>query len=90
VPHAHEAARQHVQEEPADEFLGIDREQPSPVAAPAIAIGKADAALIESTQALVADGNPVGVAAQIVQHLSGAGPGRLAVDDPLSRRGLTK
>jgi hypothetical protein len=90
VAHAHEAAGQHMQEETAHELLGLDGEQASPVAAATIAIGKGDAALVEGQQAFVADGDPMGVATEIVQYLGGTGQGRLAIDDPVPGRGLTE
>ena len=42
---------------------------------------------MEAAQALVADGDPVGVAAEVVEDLFGAGEGSLRVDHPFGLAG---
>ena len=42
-----------------------------------------DAFSIESQQAMIGDGDAVGVAAEIAQHLAGSAESRLGVDDPV-------
>ena len=42
---------------------------------------------MDAAQALVADGDPVGVAAEVVEDLFGTGEGRLGVDHPLGLAG---
>ena len=42
-----------------------------------------DLTIPDSQQALVGDGHPVRVAAEVFQYLRGTAPGRLGVDDPL-------
>ena len=51
------------------------------------AVAEAHGAVAEAAQALVADGDPGGVAAKVVKNLFGAGEGRLGVDHPLGLAG---
>ena len=48
---------------------------------------QAHGAVVEAAQALVADGDPVGVAAEVVEDLFGTGEGPLRVDDPFGLAG---
>ena len=72
-----EAGREHVQQHPAYE-LGR-RQRHGLVAGGAVAavvgVVEAHGAIVEAAQALVADGDPVGVAAEGVEDLFGAGEG---------------
>jgi hypothetical protein len=45
-------------------------------------VAEADHALTNEDEALIGDRDPVGVAAEILQHLLGSAPGRFGVDDP--------
>ena len=45
---------------------------------------------MEAAQALVADGDPVGVAAEVVEDLFGAGEGSLRIDHPFGLAGRPK
>jgi hypothetical protein len=76
-----------VEEESLDEVRRFDGEEPRG-AALSISIAKAHPIVSEGHQPLVADGDAMGVAAEIAEHLRGAGQGRLAVDHPLSARRL--
>ena len=73
MPDPHEARRQHVQQEPADE---LDRRRAS--SSPAgrrgrsPSSGSVTSAVREGDQAAVADRHPVGVPGQVLQHLSRA------------------
>jgi hypothetical protein len=56
---------------------------------PVILVAEAYVAVIDVEQPLVGDSDPVGVAADVVEHLSRAGERRLRVDHPLGvSRGL--
>ena len=48
---------------------------------------EAHGAVVETAQALVSDGDPVGVATEVVEDLFGAGEGRLGIDHPLGLAG---
>ena len=50
---------------------------------PVILVAEAHLSVIEVEEPLVGDGDPVGVAADVVEHLVGAGEGWLRVDHPL-------
>ena len=42
---------------------------------------------MQGAQALVGDGDPVGVAAEVVENLFGTGEGSLRIDDPFGLAG---
>ena len=78
-----------VQQKAADEFSGWQAHL-----APALRLTGAVVLVLESDllvvhgkQALVADGDTMGVASQIVNHVRGATEGWVGVDDPLSASG---
>ena len=83
------AGRQHVEQHAAYE-LGR-RQRHGLVARRAVAavvgVAKAHRAVVEAAQTLVADGDPVGVATEVVEDLLGAGEGPLGVDDPFGLAG---
>jgi hypothetical protein len=60
-----EAAREHVEEEAPDEDRRLEGEELLGVAAPSIAVAKGHVAILECHQALVADGDAVGVSPEI-------------------------
>ena len=84
-----EAGREHVEEHAPDE---LGRRQRHGLLAgrtgPAIVlVAEAHGAVVEAAQALVADGDPVRVAAEVVEDLLGAGEGSLRVDHPFGLAG---
>ena len=52
-----------------------------------VGVAEAHGAVVEAAQALVADGDPVGVAAEVVEDLFGAGEGALRIDHPFGLAG---
>jgi len=90
VSDTHETVGQHVKEKSTDELGCVDGQESAPIAISTIAIGKRHPSGIELYEPLVADGNPVGIAAEIAEHLGGTGHGCLAVDDPFARQSLTE
>jgi hypothetical protein len=82
-----ETSWQHMEEESLYEVRGLEGE-PLRGAALSISIAKGHLTVLEGEEAFVADGDAVGVAAQVAQHLCGTGQRRLGVDDPLPRRRL--
>jgi hypothetical protein len=70
-----------VLEEEADEFLSRHGHH---LAEGVVVVGppKGDLAVIERQQALVADGDAVGIAAEVFQHMSGSAEGRLGINHP--------
>jgi hypothetical protein len=90
VADAHEVSRDNVEEEAADELRRLKRELTPAVLATAIAVAEGDGAVLQGDEALVSDGNAVGVASEIAQGLFWSGDRRFAVDDPGLGRGLTE
>ena len=80
-----EAGREHVEEDAANEFRRGQRHGLLARGAGVAVIGVAEAHLflVETQQPLVRDGDPMGVAADVVEHLRGAGKRGLGIDDPL-------
>ena len=82
VADAHEALGDDVQQEAAEELVGREVHDLHAIGIGVVAPAKADATLGEGEQALVGDGDAVGVAAEVGEHVLGAGEGGFAVDDP--------
>src|ERR1700720_3593065 len=80
-----EACRQHVHEKAADELVSGERHHLIAFAPfePVVLPLEGDALVIEREQAAVGDGDPVGVAGEIAQHLLRTAEGALAIDHPL-------
>ena len=76
---------QHMDEEPADELVGLQGHGGVPLGAVDAVIfdAEGDAVCIETDQSAVGNGNAVRVARQIRQHGLGSGEGFLGVDDPI-------
>jgi hypothetical protein len=89
VTDADEASRQHVKQKSPNEVGSLEGE-PLGGATLSISIAKGHLAVLEGEEAFVADGDAVGVAAQVAQDLCGARQRRLGIDDPLPRRRLSQ
>src|SRR5438132_2613421 len=72
VADALEAIGKDVKEEAADELVGAERHRLLPVAVAVILPAKTDLAVVDADQAIVGNGDAVGVAGDIGQHLFGA------------------
>jgi hypothetical protein len=77
VANLDETGGQDVEQEPPDEFVGLQRDGPAALGS------KANAIVIEGNQALVGDADAVGIAAQIAEDLLGSAKGGLGVDVPV-------
>ena len=75
------AARQHVQQEAADELVGGQRHDARlpPAVAPVVLVAEGDAGFVEGEQPAVGDGDAVGVARQVGKHLGRGAPTRTLV-----------
>ena len=69
VADAHEAARQQVEQEAAQELLDRQSHQPLLVAMGGVSPAEGDVAFVEGDQSVVGDGDAMGVAAEIAQHV---------------------
>ncbi len=68
--------------EAAEELDGFERQDLFDTAVAVILPAEADAVVFDFEQAMIGDGDAVGVAAEIVDDLGGAAEGALGVDDP--------
>ncbi len=82
IANAMKAVRQGMQKKAADELVGIERHHLGLAVLPIILPGEADLVVGERDQPAVGDGNAVGVAAEIGQHLFGTTERWLGIDDP--------
>jgi hypothetical protein len=83
VSDAMEAVRQSVQQKAADELVGIECHHFGLAVRSIVFPGKADLPIGEREQPAVGDGDAMGVAAEIGQHLFGASERWLGVDHPV-------
>lgn len=72
-----------VKQETADELVRIERHQLLLAGRSIILPSEGDLVSIDVDEAGVGDGNAMGIAAEIGQHLFGSGKGRLGIDDPV-------
>ena len=82
-----EAVGQEVQQKPTQEGVGVEGGHAGDVAVGAVFPAEGHVAVVEGDQPIVGDGDAMGVAGEICEHLIGAGEGRLAVHDPALGRG---
>lgn len=87
---ADEAARQDMLQESLNEVRRGEGELLADIPASPIAVAKGYLSVAKRDDAIVADGDAMGVTTQIAQHLSRSGHGSLAVDDPLLGSGLSQ
>ena len=83
VADADEASGQHMLAEAAQELCRGERHDALLVAVRIVFPSEAYAVTVEAEQALVADGDAVGIAAEIAQHANGITEGRLGIDHPV-------
>ena len=83
IANADEAFRQHMQEETPDELVGSECHFAFRVGVAVIPPVKPDLVVIKRNQSMIGDGDPVGVAAQVTEHLFGPTEGRFDIDDPV-------
>ena len=83
VTDAYEAFWEHVKEEAAQELRSLKRHGPLLIAMRVVSPAEGDIDAVEGNEPVVGDGDAMGVAAEIAQHLLGSAHGLLGVDDPL-------
>jgi hypothetical protein len=79
-----EAGGQDMEQEAADELDCIELHDAAAVAMPGVPPAEAHLSVVEAEESSVGDGNPMGVAGQVLQHMLGSSERRLGVDHPLS------
>ncbi len=83
VANSAKAVRQDMHQEATDEFIGAERHHLGLVGPSIVFPAEPDPPIVESDQATVGDGYPMGVAAEIVEHLLRAAERSLGVDNPV-------
>ncbi len=83
VADAHEAARQQVQEEAAQELVDRQSQEALLVGVGGVSPAEGDVALLKADESAVGDGDAVGVSAEIAQRVFRSAEGRLGIDDPV-------
>ena len=78
-----EAVGQHVQQEAADEFVSLEGHGLRCVGVFIVFPPEGDVAVVEADQPVVRNGDAMGIAAQVVEHVPGVAERRLRVDHPL-------
>ena len=68
MTHAHEAIRQDVKQEAADEFVGIESHYFFSIPVSSIPVVKTDLAVLDVENAVVGERDAVGVAAEVIEH----------------------
>ena len=82
VANADEAHGQSVEKESPNKFFRGQGHGLALVAIPAISKGKGDDSVFDVEDAIVGDGDPMGIAAEVVEDFFGSAEWRLGVDDP--------
>lgn len=74
--------RKNMEEKPADELVCIESHGPEAVVLFAVSPPKRDLTVVKCYQSMIGNRNPMGVAAEIIEDLSGTAEGRFGVNDP--------
>ena len=82
VTDAHEAIRQDVKQEAADEFVGIKEHRFFSIPIFSISVAQGDLAVFDVEDAVIGERHAVGVAAEIVEHGLWRTERLFGVDDP--------
>ena len=79
---AAEALRQHVEQEATNELVRVERHHLALVVGAIILPAKADTTVLAGEEPAVGDGDAMGVAAEIVEHLLRSAEWAFGIDDP--------
>ena len=77
-----EALGKNMDEKAADELVGIESHGSDAIVFFAVSPLECDLAVLKCHQAVVGDGNAVGIAAEVIEDLGGSAKGRFGIDDP--------
>lgn len=83
VPNTYEACGKHMQEKAAQELMGGKGHLPFLIAVRIVLPAEAHLVAIETEQPMVADGNAMGVASEVMQDVFRSAEARLRIDDPI-------
>jgi hypothetical protein len=90
MAHANEAPGDDVTQKAPDEFQAAQGQGLSAAAVSAILVAESDLVQVMSDDAFVADGDSMGVAAEVAQDLFGSGHGGLGIDNEFLNGGATQ
>jgi len=82
MPYSHISVRQYVNKESPDELLGLERHGFLLIAVGVISPTEGYLAVLKSKDTVVANSNPMGISAEILEDASDSVEGRLAIDYP--------
>jgi hypothetical protein len=80
---ADKAAGQNVQQETSQELLRGERHHPLLITGCIVLPAEGNLVLLEGHQTMVGDGDTMGVAGKIAQHMMGTAEGWFGIDDPV-------
>jgi hypothetical protein len=83
VANPDEAVGHDVEQEAADELLGLERHDLHAIPVGVVLPAEADDPVVEAEEAVVGEGDPVRIAAEVLEHWGGAGERAFGVDDPV-------
>ena len=84
IANALEPVRQHVQQETPDEFPGAQGHRFDLIASAIIFPLEPDLIVFDVEQAVIGDGDAVGIAAHVVEHLLGSCERSFGIDNPIA------
>ena len=82
VTHAHEAFGDHVEQEAADEFVGIEGHGLFLVRIFSVSVIEGDVSVLGGQNPIIGERHAVGVAAEVVQNMDGRAERFLGIGDP--------
>ena len=80
---AHEATRQHVQQEPTKEFFATDHHRPLPTSASVVLPSESHLAVSNVDESVIGNGHSVCVACQIMKNMFWPSEGPFGIDHPV-------
>jgi hypothetical protein len=83
VANPHESAGEYVEEEPAKKLESVETHRSLSVLVRVVLVAESDLAVVEGEKPLVGDGDTVGVAGEVLEHLLRPAEGGLGVDHPV-------
>jgi len=83
VTYSHKPFRQYVKQEPSNKFIDLERHGLFAVIVGIISPEKGDIALPDIEDAVIADGDPVCISAEVLKNSFGAIEGWFTIDNPL-------
>jgi hypothetical protein len=90
MANTHETAGQDVQQETAEKLIRRKGQEALLVVVSRVSEAERDLVIVEGDQAVVRDGDAMGVGAEVAEHLVGSAERRLAIDHPVMAEELTE